>query len=366
MKIFVNVVLFYLIFVVAVWADDVNEKNVSETQENQETIQVDNKNINITSDKKGDDNKTTTEKSPIIEGIVSAGFIGFEPMFLDKSQASFSNVYMPYGKLHLRFDDNKFLRPEFIIEETGSFSFKKSGITNGKSHWAYNKYYLKIPTGIPVPFFKFTGRLYLDGLYSTSNINILLKKPSVVNNTLYNKGEKFTGISSEMTFRLYLDTPIVMDNSIFEYSYFGVFYSERVSPRSASPPGNIENPQELILSALVRTGGIFYELKKDTPLKGLNFNILGYIGYGDMFNLDDVSAVNNVKFGNTTGLLTFYFTGGFSYRYIFNTGVGIEVNAGASVFTTSEFLHTKDDSKYSMNMGVDLRYFANLSFVFGY
>lgn len=351
---FLKVVVIYLFSIVLVLADD----NV--VSQNQEITITEN------SEKIEESHTEIIEKTPIIEGKVGAGFIGFEPMFLDKSLTSFSDVYMPYGKLHLRFDDNKFLRPEFLIEESGAFKFNKSGIKTGKSPWAYNKYYLKIPTGIPLPFFKFVGRLYIDGLYSSSNINILLDKPIVVNNVLQASGTRLTGISSEMTFRLYLDTPIVKNSSIFEYSYFGVYYSEKVSPRTAKPPSIMADAPEILLSTLIRSGGIFYDMKKDTPLKGLSFAINAYIGYGDLYPLDDVSSVPNSSFGNINGLIAVGGQGGFSYRYVFNNGLGIEIDTGVSFFATTEFINSPDKNKYTMNMGGDLRYFANLSFVFGY
>lgn len=304
-------------------------------------------------------------RSPIIEGAAGPGIMAFEQMFIDKSVAGVSGNFIPYGRVHLRFGDGRFLRPEIIAEDSGAFNFDISGIREGGGTSSYNSYYLKLPLGIPVPFFHYGSSLALDARYSVSVTGLRLKDRALVNNRIYESGGRFRAASSEMTFRLYLNTPVVPNPSFFEYSYFGVFYSERVLPRTAAPPGSGQGEPYILISTLTRTGGIFYDMKKDTPLKGLNFDISAYLGYGDMFKLEDISSIG-ASFGNTKELLTIYAKGGLSYRYIFGRNMGLDFNLGVSYFVTTEFLSTADDSKYAVNTGGDLRYFASLNFVFGY
>ncbi len=354
-----KVFLFFIVLIDFSYANNENNINLAENIEKSNQIEIKDNSLK--------ENEEANKKSPIIEGIVGAGFMGFEPMFFDKSAMSSSDHYFPYGKIHLRFDNGKFLRPEFLIEESGQFKFDIKGIKTGSHQTSYNKYYLKIPTGLKIPFFSYKSQFYVDGLYSSSSMVLRLKKKMTVNNVMRNAGERFTANLSEMTFRIYLDTPIVLEPSIFEYSYFGVFYSQRVVPRMAKPPAHlISISSDILLSTEIKTGGIFYEMKKDTPLKGLNFDIYAAIGYGDLFGLDDVNSVYSASFGNTKGLVTIFAKAGLGYRYVFKTGLGIDINVGASYFITSEFINSPNPDKFTMNMGGDLRYFANLSFVFAY
>lgn len=306
------------------------------------------------------------KSSVIIEGAVGGGISIAENMAVNKDTVEISGNLVPYGSIHLRLNDGAAYYPEIIIKNSGDFSFSKSGIDSDKKGGSYNSYYIKLPIGLSVPFFHYKSRLNFDFAYFSATSDVKLKRQALVNNIVCDAGREFSSVSSVMSFRLYLDTPVVLQPSIFEYSYFGIYYMEHTFNRTAAQPNDRQDIPEIFISTLTRTGGIFYDMKKDTPLKGLNFGISVYLGYGDMFTLDDIHAIEGASFGNIKGLIVISSSVDLSYRYYFTDRIGMNINGGLSYFVTTEFLNTADNSKYKMNMGGDLRYIAGLSFVFNY
>lgn len=302
-------------------------------------------------------------KRPVIEGIIGPGFIGAEHFLISPSVVKPQWTLIPTGKIHLRFDDGKLFRPELLIEESGAFLFDRNGIREGKKPQSYGYYYFKLPLGIPVPFFTYKSSIALDADYSVLNTLLKTKRQVVINNKIRGENEYFNALSTAFTVRLYLNTPIAPNPSIFEHSYFGIYYAENTLPRTATPGTEAQNPIPLLVDTNTRSGGIFFEIKKDTPAKGLNVEIAAYLGYGHIEVRDSTSVVN-AKFGNLDGLVSIKGRGVLSYRYIFPNDLGLQFSAGVEYYTDLEFFNAANTKKYNVNLGGEMRYFANLSFVF--
>lgn len=303
------------------------------------------------------------EKKLIIEGEIGPGFVGSENFFLNNSIAKPVWTLIPTGILRLRFGDGQMLRPEILIEDSGAFLFDRNGIREGRKPQSYGNYYLKLPLGITIPFFSYKSSMAVDANYSVLNTLLKTRGQVVVNNSIRGAGQTFNALSTAFTVRLYLNTPIVLSPSFFEYSYFGVYYSEHTGPRTAAAGVQSDTGIPLLVDANSRSGGIFFEMKKDTILKGLNVEIAAYAGYADIEVRDSASVVN-AKYGNTGGLVELRGRFGINYRYIFDYGLGLKFSTGAEYYTNLEFFSTTDVNKYSLNFGGELRYFANLSFIF--
>ena len=300
---------------------------------------------------------------PIIEASAGSGVTVFEQMAISRSAASVLGKYIPYGSLHLRLGDGKFLCPEIIAEDSGAFKFNSYGIKEGSGASSYNNYLIKLPLGVSVPFFYYDASLFLDARYSSATTGLRLKENILINNESYKSGDEFSAVSSEMMFRLYLNTPVVSEQNFFEYSYFGAFYSERVVPRTASPPKSTpEEMPDILLSTVTKTGGFFYDIKKRTLLNGLSFEASANLGYGNMFKQGETAGIS---LGNARDLLVFYARSAASYKHMFSDSLGADINFGVSFFVTTEFLRTADDSAYTVNNGGDFRYFATINFIFG-
>lgn len=303
------------------------------------------------------------KKKLIMEGEIGPGFMGSESFFLNNNLVKPVWTLIPTGILHLRFGDGEMLRPEILIEESGAFLFDRNGIREGGKPQSYGNYYLKLPLGIPFPFFSYKSSIAVDANYSVLNTLLKTRGQVVVNNVIRGAGQTFNAVSTAFTVRLYVNTPIVLNPGFFEHSYFGVYYSEHTGPRTASPGSQSSIPIPVLVDANSRSGGIFFEMKKDTLLKGLNIEISAYVGYADIEVRDDASVVN-AKYGNLGGLVELRGRFGVNYRYVFDYGLGLKFSAGAEYYTNLEFFNATDINKYSLNFGGDLRYFANLTFIF--
>lgn len=300
---------------------------------------------------------------PVIEGEIGPGFIGAEHFLMSTSIVKPEWTLIPTGRVHLRFDNGKLFRPEFIVEESGAFLFDRNGIREGKMPQSFGYYYLKIPLGLTIPFFTYKSSIAVDADYSAMNTLLKTKSQVVINNKIRGANEDFNALSTAFTVRLYLNTPIALNPSIFEHSYFGVYYSEHTLPRTAVPGTDSKNPIPLLVDTNSRSGGIFFEIKKDTPAKGLNVGITAYLGYGHIEVRDDASVVD-AKFGNLDGLVNIKGRGTLSYRYLFPNDLGINFTTGVEYYTDLEFFNSANTKKYSVNLGGEMRYFANLSFTF--
>lgn len=309
--------------------------------------------------------ENNAKKRPVIEGEIGPGFVGAEPFFINTGYAERLWTLIPTGKIHLRFADGRFLAPEIMVEESGAFLFDRNGIREGKKPQSYGSYYLKLPLGIPVPFFTYKSTMAADAVYTTMNTRLKTKNRVVVNNALRGPGEYFSALSTSFMVRLYLNTPIVEEPSIFQHSYFGIYYSERTYPRTATPGGDNPGGPVLLVDTDSRSGGIFFDMKKDTIAKGLNVEVYAFAGYASI-EVRDSAKIAGASFGNTEGLVSIGARAGLSYRYIFDKGLGLKFSAGVEYYTDLEFFNAANAKKYSVNLGGELKYFANLSFVFIY
>lgn len=122
------------------------------------------------------------------------------------------------------------------------------------------------------------------------------------------------------------------------------------------------NGNTLLVNYTSRSGGIFYEMRQDL-YKGLMFGINVYAGIGDI----ETSRKYNVTYGNTEGLVAYKAEITLGYQHIFKRqGVGVAFDAGVSYAGFVEFFYGKKDGPYSLTLDGDLRYFAEIRFLFGY
>lgn len=296
-----------------------------------------------------------------IEGMLSGGIYGFNMFSIRPSNAVQKEYIIPYGGLSLKLFSGTVFSPELTIHDS-RFIFSENGASIDEQADNYNYYYLKLPLGFYVPFFGWKAEMYLDGSYSSLNNNFSVKDNLMVQGSLLSSGSSFHLSSSSWNVRLYLDTPVVLKPSITEYAYFGIYYEEGRSARTALPGEDYAGGNTLLVDYTSRTGGIFYEMRQDL-YKGFMFGINVYAGIGDI----ETSDKYNVSYGNTEGLVAYKAEITLGYQHIFKQqGVGVAFDAGASYAGFVEFFYGKKDGPYSLTLDGDIRYFAELRFLFGY
>lgn len=296
-----------------------------------------------------------------IEGMLAGGVYGFNMFSIRPANASQKEYVIPYGALSLKLFSGTVFSPELTIHDS-RFIFSENGASLDEQADNYNYYYLKLPLGFYVPFFGWKAEMYLDGSYSSLNNNFSVKDNLMVQGSLLSSGSSFHLSSSYWNVRLYLDTPVVLKPSITEYAYFGIYYEEGRSARTALPGEDYAGGNTLLVDYTSRTGGIFYEMRQDL-YKGFMFGINVYAGIGDI----ETSDKYNVSYGNTEGLVAYKAEITLGYQHIFKQqGVGVAFDAGASYAGFVEFFFGKKDKPYSLTLDGDIRYFAELRFLFGY
>ena len=296
-----------------------------------------------------------------IEGMLAGGVYGFNMFSIRPANAVQKEYIIPYGALSLKLFSGTVFSPEFTIHDS-RFIFSENGASIDEQADNYNYYYLKLPLGFYVPFFGWKAEMYLDGSYSSLNNNFSVKDNLMVQGSLLSSGSSFHLSSSSWNVRLYLDTPVVLKPSITEYAYFGIYYEEGRSARTALPGEDYAGGNTLLVDYTSRTGGIFYEMRQDL-YKGFMFGINVYAGIGDI----ETSDKYNVSYGNTEGLVAYKAEITLGYQHIFKQqGVGVAFDAGASYAGFVEFFFGKKDKPYSLTLDGDIRYFAELRFLFGY
>lgn len=301
----------------------------------------------------------------IIEGILSAGALSYNMFSVSERTASQSWDIVPYFSLHFRFGNGSLLMPEFYIQESGDFKFDRIKVKTGSGKAAFNKYYLKLPLGIPVPFFKWKSYMAADASYSNIYGNWTLNENVMINNAMHGSGEKIYASTTELIVRLYLDTPVVLNPSIMEHSYFGVYYSEFITPRSASPGTNFAGCPPLIVSTNSRAGGFFYDMRKDV-YKGIIFGVEVYGGYSSV-EVSNGGSSFGASFGNINGLLAVKGKVSLGYEHIFKDyGLGVAFDISAEYNTVIPYIFAQDTKKYKLGYDGELRYYAALSFTFSY
>lgn len=296
-----------------------------------------------------------------IEGMLSGGVLGYNMFSIRPANAAQKEYVIPYGALSLKLFSGTIFSPELTIKDS-KFIFSENGATIDEQADNYNYYYLKLPLGFYVPFFSWKAEMYLDGSYSSLNNNFTVKDSLMVQGSLLSSGSSFHLSSSSWNVRLYLDTPVVLKPSITEYAYFGIYYEEGRSARTALPGEDNAGGDTLLVDYTSRTGGIFYEMRQDL-YKGLMFGINVYAGIGDI----ETSGKYDVKYGNTDGLVAYKAEITLGYQHIFKQqGVGVAFDAGVEYAGFVEFFYGKKEKPYSLTLDGDLRYFAELRFLFGY
>ena len=296
-----------------------------------------------------------------IEGMLAGGVYGFNMFSIRPANAVQKEYIIPYGALSLKLFSGTVFSPELTIHDS-RFIFSENGASIDEQADNYNYYYLKLPLGFYVPFFVWKAEMYLDGSYSSLNNNFSVKDNLMVQGSLLSSGSSFHLSSSSWNVRLYLDTPVVLKPSITEYAYFGIYYEEGRSARTALPGEDYAGGNTLLVDYTSRTGGIFYEMRQDL-YKGFMFGINVYAGIGDI----ETSDKYNVSYGNTEGLVAYKVEITLGYQHIFKQqGVGVAFDAGASYAGFVEFFFGKKDGPYSLTLDGDIRYFAELRFLFGY
>lgn len=296
-----------------------------------------------------------------IEGMLSGGIYGFNMFSIRPANAAQKEYVIPYGALSLKLFSGTVFSPELTIKDS-KFIFSENGASLDEQADNYNYYYLKLPLGFYIPFFGWKAEMYLDGSYSSTNNNFKVKDSLMVQGSLLSSGSSFHLSSSSWNVRLYLDTPVVLKPSITEYAYFGIYYEEGRSARTALPGKDYAGGNTLLVDYTSRTGGIFYEMRQDL-YKGLMFGINVYVGIGDIETNDKY----NVKYGNTDGLAAYKAEITLGYQHIFKQqGVGVAFDAGVEYSGFVQFFYGKKDKPYNLTLDGDLRYFAELRFLFGY
>lgn len=305
------------------------------------------------------------KENMIIEASLLGGVMSHNTFSVKADVADLEWTAIPYGGIHIRFGNGGMLMPEFYMIESGNFKFDRNNLQIKKGIPAYNEYFLKIPTGIKIPFFGWKSNIILDGTYSNLYSNYKVKNNVMVNGVTLQSGSNVYSAGSEWTVRLYLETPVVRKPSINEYSYFGIYYNEHITARSASPGSSYPGYPNILVSANTRSGGIFYDLKKDV-YKGFTFGMAVYGGYGEI-DVYDGGMPFDIGYNNIHGLLSLKGRMTFGYEHIFRKhGIGLSFEAGASYKGELEFIYASKSDKYRLGLEGEIRYFGEFKILFGY
>lgn len=301
----------------------------------------------------------------IIEASLLGGVMSHNTFSVKANVADLGWTAIPYGGVHIRFGNGGMLMPEFYMIESGSFKFDRNNLLIKKGTPAYNEYFLKIPTGIKVPFFGWKSNLIIDGLYSNLYSNYKVKDNVMVNGVLMQAGNYVYSAGSEWAVRMYLDTPVIRKSSINEYSYFGIYYNEFITARSATPGSSYPGYPNLLVSTNTRSGGIFFDIKKDV-YKGFIFGISVYGGYAEMDVYDGGTPFGR-EYNNIHGLLSLKGRLLFGYQHIFkDKGIGLAFETGAGYKGELEFIYASKADKYRLGLEGEIKYFAEFKILFGH
>lgn len=299
-----------------------------------------------------------------IEGAVYGGMVGFSSFSINTLNAVSPVPVIPYGAVHLKFMSGSRFSPELKVHDS-RFIFTSPDINIGESNQSYNYYYLKLPLGFSIPFFGFKSEMSVDGSFSSMQGNFQALRPFLIKGQSLAKGDEFNVSYMNWNVRLFLNTPVVAKPSILEYAYFGFYYDETTSPHGATPGSDYPGYSQMIINTLARSGGVFYDMQLDL-YKGLLFGITVYVGIGDM-EIKQESASYNVAYDGTKGLVAYKARISLGYEYIFKKHhVGISINAGTEYGGYVPFFFAKQENLFGIRNDGELRYFAELKFLFGY
>lgn len=300
-----------------------------------------------------------------IEGAVSGGIIGFNSSSVNTVNVQSLMPIIPYGSLSLKFMSGSRFSPELKIQDS-RFIFKNSDINIGETTQNYNYYYLKMPLGFSIPFFGYKSKMSVDGSYSSMQGNFKVLRPFLLKGNALSAGDIFSASYTSWNVRLYLETPVVLKPSISEYAYFGVYYDETSSPHSAAPGSDYPGYSTMLINALARSGGVFYDMQLNL-YKGLMFGIGVNIGYGDIEVKKDTASYSNVEYDSIKGLIAYKAKLNLGYEYIFKKQhVGVGVMAGVEYAGYTPFFFAKQENLYDVRLDGELKYFVELKFLFGY
>lgn len=299
-----------------------------------------------------------------IEGAVSGGVIGFNPFSINTLDAINPMPVIPYGMVNLKFFSGSRFSPELKIQDS-RFIFTSSDLNTGEKAQNYNYYYLKLPLGFYVPFFGYKSQMNIDGSFSSLHGNFKVLRPILIKGQSLQAGDKFYMASTNWNVRLYFDTPVVLKPSISEYAYFGIYYDETISPKSATAGTDYPGYGSMVVEALARSGGVFYEMRQDL-YKGFMFGIAVHLGVGDI-EVKKNSQSYDVKYDGTEGLISYKAKLSLGYQYTFKKQhVGLAFDAGVEYAGNIPFFFAKQPNLFSLRLDGDLRYYAELKFLFGY
>ena len=270
-----------------------------------------------------------------IEGAVSGGVIGYSLFSINTLDAISPMPVMPYGMLNLKLFSGTRFSPEIKIKDS-RFIFTSSDLNTGEKPQTYNYYYIKLPLGFHIPFFGYKSQMNIDGSFSSLHGNFNVLRPVLIKGQSLQAGDKFYTVSTNWNVRLYFDTPVVLKPSI-----------------------------SMIVEALTRSGGIFYEMRQDL-YKGFMFGIAVHLGVGDI-EVKKNSQSYDVKYDGTKGLISYKVNLSIGYQYIFKKQhVGLAFDAGVEYAGNTPFFFAKQENLFGLRADGELRYYAELKFLFGY
>lgn len=299
-----------------------------------------------------------------IEGAVYGGMVGFNSFSINTLDAVNPMPVIPFGAVHLKFMTGSKFSPELKVHDS-RFVFTNPDIDFGEREQSYNYYYLKLPLGFSIPFFGYKSEVSIDGSYSSMQGNFQVLRPFLIKGQPMVSGDKFNVSYTNWNVRLLFNTPVVAKPSISEYAYFGFYYDETTSPHSSSPGSDYPAYSTMLINTLSRSGGFFYDMQLDL-FKGFLFGIAVYAGIGDMEIKKDTTSYD-VKYDSTKGLVAYKARLNLGYEHIFQKQhVGIAFNAGVEYSGYIPFFFAKQENLFSVRSDGELRYFAELKFLFGY
>lgn len=300
-----------------------------------------------------------------IEGILSGGILAYNYFAVNQSDAVNIKPFTPYGSISLKFMGGSIFSPELKIQDS-RFIFSEPAIKLGETTSTYNYYYLKLPLGFSIPFFGYKAQAAIDGSYSSLNSSFKIKRPVMTAGQLVTKDNIINSSARNWNVRLYLNTPVVLEPSIVEHAYFGVFYDENTSPRTSNTGLDYAGNTNMILNTLARSGGFFYDMKQDL-YKGLMFGIQVNVGFADIEIVESSAYYKGVKYDNTKGLISYKASLSLGYEYIFKKNhVGLGFDIGAEYAGYVPFFFPKQESYNGLRLDGDLKYFMELKIIFGY
>ncbi len=295
------------------------------------------------------------------EAFANVGVLSYTPESVMSADVTHAGYVVPYVGVGVRACLGDYC-PELSVKNSFSFNGSASPLDINSKGVSYTNAYLKIPTAIPLNFFSYPTEILLDVEYDSLTTEFSLTDGSYVDGVLRASGTVFSGNYSTITARLYVDTPVVPESSLFEHSYFGAFYSYTSRPAAVSG-GEAPYTRKLIVGTEIHSGGLFYDIKKNMIADGFNLGVLIQLGYGDI-SVTDTFTIPDVKFGNLYGLVSYKAVLEGSYIYKLDNGIGLGVKAGINYNGSVNLLGTEDIKLYSVNSAGYFKYYATLVFTF--